>query len=499
MRAGLGLSLVLMVANLGKMLLWAKVALGYPYDLEYGEGIVWQQLRNIMAGTGYGPLGIYPAIVYHYPPVYHLATAALASFAGLDQLYAGRMLSLVSMLAAMALVGQLCWAAMPQEQDRLSRVAAAAVGALCLASMPTILTWSTLMRVDMLACAFTLGGLALAIGGVRHPAAVPFAALAFVLAVYTKQTAIAGPVAAAAGLWCVRPRSAVMLIICCAGLGFAILLALSLMSHGGFLRHILLYNINRLDLGRWHLLVRILLAQAMLIAIAAFGILAAWRRLFPNGMGLQALRQTFANDRSKAALLIVMLFLGVKTAMLPMLLKSGSSENYAIEWLCALAVFVGLAAIPVIEAARGSAVASSRVLRALFLIALPVAAAQIPSQAVDAAAVHLQTERMSQVVARIRAARKPVISDEMVLLIRAGRDVAWEPAIAAELGHSGVYDEAAFANLVRRRAFAFFVTHGDRGTTLFDERYNPVVADAMEAAYPRKEKVGSLVLHLPAL
>ena len=44
--------------------------LSTPHD--YGEGIVWQQMRNIVAGQGYTPLGVYPAIVYHYPPVYHL-------------------------------------------------------------------------------------------------------------------------------------------------------------------------------------------------------------------------------------------------------------------------------------------------------------------------------------------------------------------------------------------------------------------------------------------
>jgi hypothetical protein len=271
------------------------------------------------------------------------------------------------------------------------------------------------------------------------------------------------------------------------------------MSHGGFLRHILLYNINRLDLSRWHGIVRIILAHEMLIAISAFGIVAAWRRVFPSGVGLSKLRQTVAGDGSKAALLILLLFLAVKTAMLPMLLKSGSSDNYVIEWLCGIAIFVGLAALPVINVARDGSTSPSRVLLALFLIGLPVAAWLIPLQDVDPTSIRAQTTRMSDIVARIRASQKPVITDEMVLLIRAGRDVHWEPAIAAELAHSGLYDEPAFAAMIRRRDFGFFLTRGDRGTAMFDERYNPAVADAIDAAYPRKQQVGPLVFHLPPL
>jgi hypothetical protein len=32
---------------------------------------------------------------------------------------------------------------------------------------------------------------------------------------------------------------------------------------------------------------------------------------------------------------------------------------------------------------------------------------------------------------------------------------------------------------------------------LYDERYNPAIADAIDAAYPRRERRGSLTLHLP--
>jgi hypothetical protein len=41
------------------------------------------------------------------------------------------------------------------------------------------------------------------------------------------------------------------------------------------------------------------------------------------------------------------------------------------------------------------------------------------------------------------------------------------------------------------------VTYGDRGDLLYDQRFTPLIADAIDAAYPRRERVGPLTLHLP--
>lgn len=491
--------ILLLLFNAGKMLVGAWLALHYAYDLDYGEGIVWQQMRNILAGDGYSPLGTYPAIVYHYPPVYHLTTAALAWLTGLDQLIAGRLVSLLSTIASMALVGMLVLSCIPRDERRNVRAVAAIIGALCLASIPTILTWSVLMRVDMLGCALTLGGLALSVRSIKRPAALPFAALAFVLAIYTKQTNIAAPLAACIGLWFVRSRSAYLLVGWSVALGLCALAVLVVASNGGFLRHILLYNVNRLDLSRWRLLVSVLLSQAILLAIAGFAMAWAWRRLTRDRKVL--LRARIAENDSNAALLMLGLFMGIKTALLPMVLKSGASDNYLIEWSCGIAVFVGIAAVPVLRmAAHGKSrgIWPPRILIALFTVALPLVAYRIPPVTIDHAAIRQQDERMAAIVDRIRASPRPVISDDMVLLIRAGRPVQYEPAIAAELGHSNLYDEAGFVRMVRRGDFGFFLTRGDRGSVLFDERYNRPVADAIDAAYPRKEAVGDLVFHLPA-
>jgi hypothetical protein len=104
---------------------------------------------------------------------------------------------------------------------------------------------------------------------------------------------------------------------------------------------------------------------------------------------------------------------------------------------------------------------------------------------------------MDRLGEEIQRARQPIISDNMVLLLKNKREVVWEPAIFAELASTGVYDEKPFVRKILNRDFAFFVTFGDRGDSRFDERYNPAVADAIDAAYPVKQLYGNWTVRRP--
>ncbi len=492
----LALTLALLTRDLIRLIGTGWFNAFYPYDLDYGEGIVWQQMINIVAGRGYAPLGVYPAIVYHYPPVYHLVVGAMSSLFGSDGLVTGRLVSLAATLVMIAVTGCLAFAAIPADTRRRVRVLAAIIAGGYVASIPTIMVWAGYMRVDMLAAALSLVGLWLTLGAAARPGRLILAALCFVLAIYTKQTSIAAPIAAFAALWLVRPRAAWTLFGMCALLGLGALAGLSMMTGGGFLRHTLLYNLNRVDLSRLPLFLRMLLPQVVAIAIAVLAIGATWQRLRPTELkALRArLRAEEGADRSDFAAVLMLTFLALKTVMLPTILKSGATDNYLIEWLCTIGVFVGLGVVPVLAVVLDDRPRPRALLVAMVLIGLPI-------QAYCSLAV-VRDDRVSDalnrdLVARIARSPKPVISDEMVLLIRAGRPVLWEPAIVAELSHAGLYDEVAFAKLVRAQRFGFFITVGDYGDYLSTDHYSPAIADAIDAAYPRREKRGPLTLHLP--
>jgi hypothetical protein len=272
------------------------------------------------------------------------------------------------------------------------------------------------------------------------------------------------------------------------------------MTDGGFVRHVFMYNVNRLDLSRLANLAGGIGAHLPLAVLAAVGAACSWQRVRSAAGGTVSLQSVRAlkGDRVGFASLVLLVFLAIKTLMLPAILKSGSNHNYLIEWLSALAIFAGIAMHQLVAVALGKE--SSLPDRAPLLLALVVSFAVMPllqNRLVSSQQMEARAAKLAPLVARIAAAPKPVISDDMTLLIRAGRRVAWEPAIAAELAHTGVYDEAAFVRLIRAGAFAFFATEERMGTKAFNERYNPAVTAAIRDVYPLQEDVGRNILHLP--
>jgi hypothetical protein len=107
-------------------------------------------------------------------------------------------------------------------------------------------------------------------------------------------------------------------------------------------------------------------------------------------------------------------------------------------------------------------------------------------------------EQQRELLRRVREASKPVISDDMVVIMRSGKEVVWEPAIFAELAVLDRWDEGPFIQMIQSNDFAFFVTEGQKGDPVFDSRYNASVLAAIEAAYPRTEQLAGYILHLPA-
>lgn len=488
---------VLLLLNLANMLGSAAIQIRYPFELDYGEGIVWQQMRDIFAGKGYAPLGVYPAIVYHYPPVYHLTVMSISALFGVDELATGRAISIGCTLTMAALVGFLSAALAGKNASRRVRLACGAVGGLLLLSTEPMRTWSPLMRVDMLCNMLTLAAMILVLRSVERPRLAVYAGLVFTLAVFTKQTAIAAPIAAMAMLLVVKPRQAVVLLSTCLAIGLPILGWLLWSTDGGFATHVFRYNVNRFGADQLPLLVAELQLHLFLILAGCVGVWSIARNVRPAG-SRKPWRAMVGKEQSAAVL--ILLYLILTTIMVPLILKSGARQNYLIEWFCALSILAGAAFRPlaVIVLERWSPVPTF--ITALFVLGLPVQLyATVKPKGDQAAEAHRKVVAIAPVVRLIERSKKPVISDDMTLLIRAGKPVKWESAITAELGHDGIYDERAFARLVRAGRFAFFVTRGRRGSWLFDSRYNPVVADAMDQAYPRKVAYAGYILHFPPL
>jgi hypothetical protein len=484
--------------KLGLFLLTGLWAVGDPYELDYGEGIVWQQMRMMLDGTAYGAIDGFPSIVFHYPPLYHTSTGLIAALGGFDQLAAGRALSLIATLGTAALVG-LVAAKLSPADDRPVRRIVGAVAALVALSWWPVVAWAPLMRVDMLASLLAFGGLWLAMLSLDRPRLIYPAALAFVAAVYTKQTMIAAPAAVFGVLLLVRPGLALRGIASAIAAGLAVLGGLAAATDGGFVRHIFLYNVNRFD-GQQLLMMggAQMGLHALYVGAGLFALTRSVSNLRSGAGSLGGLR-AYAAERPDAIRLLFVLGYGLlATPMLLMVCKVGSNINYFIEWMLVLSIFVGLAAGEAAKALLGRPGAAGSLVVALMPALLALQAMILPNAPYRELRTPAQVATLEQLSQRIAAADKPVIADDMVLLLRAGKPVLWEPAIFAELASTGFYDERPFVAKVLRRDFAFFLTFGERGSTRHDQRYTPAVADAIDAAYARKERHGRLTLHLPA-
>lgn len=503
-RIGLGVTAACLLLCLARYLATAVAAIRFPFGIDYGEGIVWQQMLMIIDGHGYGSIRSFPAIVFHYPPIYHLVTAAGAGLFGADPLATGRLVSVSCALATAGIIGGIVPMLARSHSERATyRICAAFAAVMAICTQP-IMIWSILMRVDLVCVVATFGGLYFGLRAIRAPRMIYPAAVLFVIAIFTKQTAIAAPAAVFGTHLLLRPRTALTGIATSLTLGIAMLGAAMWLTDGGFLRHIIQYNINRISLDRVLDVLEAWGTHFIYFAAAAWVIVRRLRRLAGErgaAGGWRALKQKLIDSPADASFAMLVAYLGLASLMLVLALKSGASINYFLEWCCLIALFAGLALAEPVSVALGRA----DVARRGWVLLIVPCAVSIQAIALLCVVDAHYTEKarlrgeLSQLTRLIREAPKPVIGDDMVGILRAGKTVQWEPSIFAELASKGEWDERPFVARIMARQFAFFVTEGEPGNdSVYDERYNPAVNRAIQSAYPMKRKLAGYWLHFPA-
>jgi hypothetical protein len=477
----------------GVLLLWIVRAIPFRYGLDYNEGIVWQQMNDIVAGRGYAPITGFPAIVFHYPPVYHLLSAAVASL-GIDPLSSGRMVSASFTLVSAVMIGLLTARWFDRDTSRVERIVGCAAAIFCFLGCQGVQEWAPLMRVDPTACGFAMLGLWLIVRSAGKPRLVYAAAFILVLSVFTKQNSVLTAVAGFGSLLWWRPKTALRGIATSIALGTVAAATLLWMTHGDAYRHIVLYNINRFSLARIlpNLRDGTTISDRALIVLGVLGFLSV---LVRDGFR----RAPDINDETAVARYATLSFALLATLSLVSTAKYGSSSAYYMQWEAAIAIFGGVGVLRLLGSARRRYLSGHRH-AAIVLAAAPILLATWVAGTTSRGLISNERhfDRQDRILAALIAPIKgPVISTEMVLLLRDHRRVLWEPAIFRELAYAGRWDERVLVNLILQHRIAAILTDGDRGFRWFDEQFSPAIADAMDEALPRRIHVGIRVLHLP--
>ena len=488
--------------------LWhAIVAIQYKFGLDYGEGIVWQQELLIPGPRMYGDITRFPFIVFHYPPVYHLAVRTLTA-TGLDMLAAGRSISVISALTIGAVVARLAFLATPESIGRAAKLTGSAIAGLTVFCFEPVVVWSMLMRVDLLAVALSFLAVWCVVTSVGRPWRLYAGAFLFLLAMFTKQTSIAAPLATFPVMLLIDRRRTLAASGAVLLAGLALLLLLNAYTDGGFLRHIVLYNVNRYRFGAVIEAIQGEWPHTVFLFVTIIGLNSLWRRLAAEQgwKNLDSFKRDVAGNIVVRTALVMTLYLIVTTGMVATTGKSGASDNYLIEGMCVWGAVIGTfvasradqligyfagikpegqkTAHPFLAMSLGS-------LLALQMMVMPTSSGEYNNVTSD------YVEALDSLRCRIANTQKPVLSDDMVLLLRAGKEVPWEPAIFAELASQGRWNQRLIIDRIEAHEFAMIVTTERPGSPLDDSRYTPEVNRAIEAAYPRSEQVAGRTVHLP--
>lgn len=479
---------------------YAAAALRYPFSLDYGEGIVWQQMMLIPGPHMYGNIAKYPFIVFQYPPFYYLVVRAVAAL-GLDPLAAGRAVSISSTLIAAGCVTALSYQAVRSRPRTVAFVGAAMAG-LSVFCFGPVVSWSAFMRVDMLAVALSLFGVVLALHAPGRRYLLELAALAFVLAIYTKQTCIIAPLATLPVAFLSDRTRTIKAMVLGGLVAVGALMVLMFDTHGRFLEHIIIYNINRFDLSRILTRVEQQHRFAGFFVLSVLGLFVGWRECLREcactGWGDRAV--WLVSNTSRRNLATMTLYYLLLSLGLIALGKSGSAANYFIEWM--FAGSVGLA-IVACSAMTSVLLPRERISVEFTPITIMVLLTLFAFSIVSAPICRIASEDpgsmrgLTRLVSQMRAAPKPVFSEDMTLLLRAGKQVPWEPAIITELSDMGMWNQQRIITLIEGHFFSFMVTKGYLGERLPTSHYTPAVRRAIEKSYPVEQSEAGFVVHRP--
>jgi hypothetical protein len=475
---------------------WKRMSV--PVELDYGEGPLMWQVQNLLDHSrAYRSLKDGPLVIWNYPPAYLVVVRAVWKVQG-DLLWSGRVVSFVSGLGVAVLLAAIIYRFLPARFGRWVRVCGAGTGLLFLSTAPAFL-WLPLMRVDWLGLFATYLGVFLFLSaGEKHWKAY-LGFLCFFLAAYTKQTFLAAPLACFLATLVVAPWRALRLGLLLTMLGGGVFWLGTAWTNGGFARQLILYNVHKFSVGRALSGVAENLADLRLffLPLAMILLLAVlrWRQV--------GFARTWELCRTRLRRSPLSMALAVETMHCLFCFslsfaygKTGATFNYFLEPDAALCVVAGLAlGILLWEATRTPRLKATA---ALALVLPLLLAGQGLYTAINSFVLgelvkshgRDDMEAYRQFTPRLASISGPVLSDDMVLEMRAGKDVVFEPATMGMLAEVGTWDDSRFAQRIESKDFGLIVISRP-------DIWDPRLMDGIRKAYQPDGEIGRYQVYRP--
>lgn len=483
------------------LLLWEALAraeylLAYPFPHDGLEGTLLYEARLWRGGEAlYQPLELYRFVSAPYPPLYYVALMIADLHQGPHVFWSGRAVSagagiIVGVIAAgLILRGSRSWIA-------------AALGVALFLSAPPLLLWGTRIKPDLLALGFTIAGLgftALALNDPQQPASDqrrnaralsfpwPFlgAIVCFVAAFFTKQTAVAGPLAAGIALLAAdiqdwwphrhearRPRSFIMglplqwrtpaFTALYLLLAFGVWALLDMLTANAYTLHVW-WNFGRINWWSFALLGKIVSLlgfwwPAMLLGLATIVLALRERRL-----------------------LVIAAYVLASPITLSATGETGANHNHLLETHLALAIAAGCAAG---WAARAL---PRRPLLALPLLALLSAQLLLAFRPPDWYANQLNpNDPPERFLTFMRHMPGEILADDTGLLFQAGKPLRYnDPSTMGPTARTGKWEQRGMLEDIAARRFSAIMipVNVEKETLDASGRWTPEMLAAIKQHY----------------
>lgn len=476
------LAAILVLACLGVLVLYgfiylqhAVALIRYPYQVDYGEGSILGEARQMLSGhLPYHNIKHAPFLVGNYPPVYPALVALGLEITGSIGFAPGRILATAATLGCGLLIALIVF------QTTRSKLASVSSGLLWF-GLKYVYVWGSLQRIDTLAIFAGLLGFWWVLAFYRFRL-VYLSAIFFLIAVYTRQDIVFSATAAYAWLFTRNRRLCLVSMLLCVVGGLAVLGSLQAMTDGQFFTNIVTYENNRFDLmyAEW--------------AIEHFAIV----NILFFGLGSLGALISLAKWKEFGAVGLYYMLAGLELLTIG---KVGSSVNYFLDFLAASCIAIGVLGYHAATASRSDwGKLGYAAYLSLFLVQLCMWRHPWPGRPGDWAFTPHEASGVAdrKLIQIIRATKGPVISENMGLLAQADKPAIYQPFIMTQLANQGDWNENLITSLLRKKKISLLVLGFDAATRYPHlDRFNWTFLRAVKNHYMLSRKVGAYFLYVP--
>ena len=448
----------------------------YPYQLDYAEGFLAVESQMMARGESiYPTLEDYPYLVGNYPPVYPALCAPFFLLFGPSLLW-GR---LICVLSAVGIA--ICMVVIIYNRTKgilpRGEVLPIVLAPLLFWNTYALYEWIGYARVDLPAIFFGLIGLAMLSGEINKPR-LRMAILFFLLSIFTKQIQVFAPLSAMIFLFLKERKTGLYFLKWFLGLFLVIFIFLILATRGQYFLHTVTYNANVFEL--WQLKVWIghlfRLYPFYLLAFLLLGGVVIYDYLSKRGTGKTSPPDLF----SIYAIVGGLSFLTIG--------KVGAASNYLLEFHVALSIFTCIKIAALVQYPRETRTKT----KAMVLIILVGALLNLHAIHVVRARRMLFSrpnpgkgsfEKGNKMLEIISEYPDPILCEQPIFLLLAGKKVLFQPFIMSQLHKEGKWDQTPVMEDIRQKSFSLIMTGQDVTGEGHFWQYTPEMVGAIRDHY----------------